>query len=112
MLNDQVVYPLKVQQLDLHIRQWVLPHLLWTGLSAGAIFVNDDAEFLKIPIALFGPLVAFTNVMKSKKANELFVKYISDNNLINRTIKSGETLEGVLVLKSFTHGQLNIEVIE
>ncbi len=111
-LNDQPLYPLKADQFSLHIKQLVLPHLLWTGLSAGAFFIDEDIKFLRIPVALIGPLVALNNIVQSNKANEKLVEYVNDNNLLSKTIKPGETLEGVLVVKSFTHGELKIELIK
>ena len=67
-----------------------LPYLLFTSLQ-----LNLNGTVFPIGYAL-GPLLTAGNMLAANNANNLFYKELKDNDVINLTVKKGETIYGLV----------------
>jgi hypothetical protein len=73
---------------------------------------NSSGQTTSTPIGVvLGPGLAIGNMVGAGGANQNFLKELNTFNLINKTIKPGETVYGIIGIRDIGYNPINIKVL-
>ncbi len=109
--GDKPIYPMQPVDIKNHIRQSVasyLPYLLLTFVSV--VFSNGNSV-AALPVGLvLGPGVTAGNMAVAATANKRFLQELTDFNILNRDVRPGETVTGIIGVRDSGFGPITVRL--
>jgi len=109
-MGDRLVSPLETGTIRHQIKQ-IAPIYLLYALGVGNLTIcedNGDCTTYRIPVGL---LIGLINLAVAASANASWMDELKRNNLIDREIRDGETVSGLIGLQSDILGPIKMKVI-
>jgi hypothetical protein len=104
--DDQKITPLSPDVVKKEVKQvsglYMLWSLFWITFTKCE---NDDCSITPIPIGL---LIGIGNTAGASGANKSFNRELEYHNMMNKTVKPGQTVKGLLIVRSDTEAPLSV----
>lgn len=104
--DDQKITPLLPDVVRKEVKQvsglYMLWSLFWITFTKCE---NDDCSITPIPIGL---LIGIGNTAGASGANKSFNRELEYHNMMNKTVKPGQTVKGLLIVRSDTEAPLSV----
>jgi hypothetical protein len=99
--------------LHRELKQGVPIYLLYLLMTPIQFYsTNSSGQTTSTPIGVvLGPGLAIGNMVGAGGANQNFLKELNTFNLINKTIKPGETVYGIIGIRDIGYNPINIKVL-
>lgn len=113
-VNNIEVRLLEPDQITPSLSQNTVSYLLYLLLTPLKLITTEsDGSTNVFPLGYgLGPGLTLLNIVRSSSSNAAFKKEITDNNIIGKSILSGETLSGIIAIRDIGYAPLSIKIKE
>ncbi|MFO7863851.1 MAG: hypothetical protein R6U85_07610 [Salinivirgaceae bacterium] len=111
--GENLVQPMEPLDTKETIKQSGAVYLPYFLLSFLRLYTSDGNSVKSYPIGLaIGPALAVGNMSIAGSANKKLFNELNDFNILRRDIKQGETVYGIIGVRSMPYGEFSLKLIK